>query len=34
MTNEGSLKEREVWEINIKLLDELINFWEKYGELI
>jgi hypothetical protein len=34
MTVEGSLKAREVWVINMNLLDELITFRDKYGELI
>ena len=34
MTNEGSHKKREVWEVNMNLLDELITFRDKYGELI
>jgi hypothetical protein len=34
MTDGGSLKPRQVWVINIDLLDELITFRDKYGELI
>ena len=34
MTIESSLKACEVWVININLLDELITFRDKYGELI
>jgi hypothetical protein len=34
MTDEGSLKLREVWVIHVDLMDELITFRDKYGELI
>ncbi len=34
MTGEGSFKPREVWVICMDLLDELITFRDKYGELI
>ncbi len=34
MTGEGSRKPREVWVINMDLLDEMITFRDKYGELI
>lgn len=34
MTGEGSLKPREVWVIRMDLMDELITFRDKYGELI
>ncbi len=34
MTDDGSLKFSEVWVINMNLLDELITFRDKYGELI
>lgn len=34
MTSEDGLKLREVWVINMDLLDELITFRDKYGEMI
>ena len=34
MTGEGFFKSREVWVISMDLLDELITFRDKYGELI
>ena len=34
MTDEGSLKLREVWVIHVDLMDKLITFRDKYGELI
>jgi len=34
MTDEGSVKLREVWVIKMDSLDKLITFRDKYGELI
>ena len=34
MTDEGRIKPREVWVVNMESLDELITFRDKYGELI
>jgi hypothetical protein len=34
MTDEGHVKPREVWVVNMESLDELITFRDKYGELI
>ena len=34
MTGEGFFQPREVWVICMDLLDELITFRDKYGELI
>lgn len=34
MTDEGRVKPREVWVVNMESLDELITFRDKYGELI
>ncbi|GJL79366.1 MAG: hypothetical protein NPINA01_23550 [Nitrospinaceae bacterium] len=34
MTDDGSLQSRKVWVISINLMDELITFRDKYGELI
>ena len=34
MTDDGSCKSREVWVIRMDLLDEMITFRDKYGELI
>ena len=34
MTHEGLIKPRDVWVIKVDILDELITFRDKYGELI
>lgn len=34
ITDAGSTEIREVWVVTINLLDELITFRDKYGELI